>query len=359
MVVGCTDGIYRFELSEGRWALKDRGLEGVFVSALSMLSDGTVAAGTHGLGVAISKDGARTWELSNVGLEQLDIWSLKREHWNGVEFLIAGSQPACVYLSEDAGAHWRELSAIRQIPSRSRWFFPPPPHFAHVLDAVEIRGRLLIGIEVGALLSSEDGGKSFVELPVSDELAEIDIHRIIIHSATPDRIIVATGWGLLESNDAGKHWTPMAPLPKIHYPVPIVNHPTDPNLLFVAGGEGWPPQWYKLGRSQAKIARSRDGGRSWERLLGGLPDGQRALYGALSLEAWAGGYRIVAADSDGQIFESLDGGDHWSVVAETGPVSKGDQYRGLAKGRPRLVGTDLLKFFGTGKERVETFDHNK
>jgi photosystem II stability/assembly factor-like uncharacterized protein len=355
MLVGSADGIHRFEYSSGRWSLAHRDLEGVFVSALTSLRDGTILAGTHGLGVLLSKNGGRNWTLSNAGLEQPDIWSLKTEFWQGAEHLFAGTQPAHLYKSDDGGASWRAMTAVGEVPSKAKWFFPPPPHFAHVLDTVAFGDKLLVGIEVGALLCSEDGGASFRELQVSDEISEIDIHRIIVHPATPNRIIVATGWGMLKSADGGEHWEPMAALPGIHYPVPIVNHPDDPNVLFVAGGEAWPPQWYELGRSRAKIARSMDGGRTWQRLLGGLPDGQRPLYGALSLEAWDGGFRLLAADSDGQIFESMDGGDRWSVVAEAGPVAKGEQYRGLAKGRTRLVGLDALKFVGRGKERVENF----
>jgi len=157
---------------------------------------------------------------------------------------------------------------------------------------------------------------------------------------------------LFVSDDGAASWRSGERLPGIDYPIPLVAHPDDPDLLFVAGGEGWPPNWYQIGRSRAKLARSRDGGRSWQRLLGGLPDGQRPTFGGLALEAWDGGFAVRAADTDGQIYESRDGGDRWSVVAEAAPVSKGEQYRGLAKGRPPLVGTDSLLFAEAGQRRV-------
>ena len=221
-----------------------------------------------------------------------------------------------------------------------------------MLDVGVLGDSLYVGIEVGALLRSDDGGGSFAELPVSADVSEVDIHRLALHDARPGRIIAATGWGMVLSEDRGATWRRGAVLPGIDYPIPLLVHPDDADLLFVAGGEGWPPNWYRLGRSRAKIARSRDGGRTWERLLGGLPDGQRATYGGMALEAWDGGFAVYAADTDGQIYESSDGGDTWSVVAEAAPVSKGEQYRGLAKGRPPLVGTDSLMFSASGQARV-------
>ena len=117
-------------------------------------------------------------------------------------------------------------------------------------------------------------------------------------------------------------------------------HPDDPDLIFLTAGVGWPPHWYKSGRGRGKIARSRDGGLTWERLLGGLPDGQRAVFSALTMEVWDGDYALYAADTDGQIFESVDGGDRWSVIADVPAVSKGEFYRGLVKDRVPLTTVD-------------------
>jgi hypothetical protein len=79
---------------------------------------------------------------------------------------------------------------------------------------------------------------------------------------------------------------------------------------------------------------------TWERLLGGLPDGQRALFSALTIEAWPGGYALHAVDTDGQVFESLDGGDHWTIIADVPPVSKGEFHRGLVRDRTKLATVD-------------------
>ena len=99
--------------------------------------------------------------------------------------------------------------------------------------------------------------------------------------------------------------------------------------------------------------RSRDGGRNWERLLGGLPDGQRPVFGAMTLAAGDSGVVVLAGDSDGQVFESRDGGDRWTMIAELAPLSKGDFHIALAKGRKRIAHVDDVKFSGQQKEFME------
>ena len=138
-----------------------------------------------------------------------------------------------------------------------------------------------------------------------------------------------------------------------NYPDPMVVHPDDPDLVFLTAGVGWPQHWYKIGRARGKIFRSRDGGQSWERLLGGLPNGQRALFGALTIEAHPGGFGLYAADTDGQVFESLDGGNAWSVIADVAPVAKGEFHRGLVRDRVKLATTDDIVIKSAAGARLD------
>jgi hypothetical protein len=128
--------------------------------------------------------------------------------------------------------------------------------------------------------------------------------------------------------------------PQAHYPDAIVIHPDQPDLLFMSAGVGWPVNWYELGRARGKIFRSPDAGKTWERLLGGLPNGQRALFSALTIECWKDGYALYAADTDGQVFESVDGGESWTIIADVAPVSKADFYKGLVRDRVKLANVD-------------------
>ena len=341
IIVGTVDGIAVLKRMPGGWEIAHRALAGCSVTAVTADEDGTLYAATHGIGVARSVDGGITWTWCNTGLAHFDLWSARAGRLQGRPVVLVGSLPAHLYISEDAGNSWRELTAMRDVASRPEWVFPPPPRVGHVKDIVIDGERLLVGIEIGALLVSTDFGRTFRDLRIDPVVGECDVHRILTHAAAPRRITVANGLvGLLTSDDDGATWR-KHPMPaEADYPDPIVVHPDDPDLMFLTAGVGWPQHWYKIGRARGKIFRSRDAGQTWDRLLGGLPDGQRALFGALTIEACPDGFGLYAADSDGQIFESLDGGDRWRVIADTAPVAKGEFHRGLVRDRVKLATTD-------------------
>ena len=142
---------------------------------------------------------------------------------------------------------------------------------------------------------------------------------------------------MMSSEDSGATWQKMKMPDEANYPDAVVIHPDQPDLLFMSAGVGWPVHWYELGRARGKIFRSRDAGKTWERLLGGLPNGQRALFSGLTIEARNDGYSLHAVDTDGQVFESLDGGDSWTIIADVPPVSKADFYKGLVRDRVKLA----------------------
>ena len=286
IAVGTVDGVAILARTEKGWTVKHRALQGVFVSAVTALDDGTLFAATRGVGVARSDDGGITWKWVNNGLSHYEFWSARAGKLQGRDVVFAGALPAHLYASEDKGETWRELPALRNTDNVAKWTFPPPPRVGHIKDIVLDGDRLLVGIEIGALLVSTDFGESFVDLKVDPDPQECDIHRILVHPERPDRLIIANGIvGMMASEDGGKTWLKIPMPPAADYPDAIVIHPEQPDLLFMTAGVGWPLHWYERGRARGKIFRSPDAGKTWHRLLGGLPNGQRALFSALTIEA--------------------------------------------------------------------------
>src|SRR5579863_7904464 len=85
--------------------------------------------------------------------------------------------------------------------------------------------------------------------------------------------------------------------------------------------------WRRSHHAGTAIMRSRDNGRSWELLEHGIPGTARANIEAMSLVSYPTGFSLFVGNTDGEVYESEDGGDSWSKIAEAlGPVSKGNHF---------------------------------
>ncbi len=93
------------------------------------------------------------------------------------------------------------------------------------------------------------------------------------------------------------------------------------------------------GDANAAIARTRDAGRTWEYLAGGLPGHIRGNIEAMTMNLFPGGFELFAGTTDGDVFFSDNEGDTWTTIGESlPPLSKGGHYRPL---RPDLVPAGL------------------
>ena len=84
-------------------------------------------------------------------------------------------------------------------------------------------------------------------------------------------------------------------------------------------------------RAEGKIYRSKDGGKNWQRLGGGLPASLKHEFGALCLEEANGNCAIFGGTTGGEVFCSEDNGESWTLITnELAPISKKGHERLLA-----------------------------
>jgi photosystem II stability/assembly factor-like uncharacterized protein len=340
LLVGTVDGIFAFTRTNGSWSPRERFLPGEHASALLFEpSSRTLFAGTYGAALYASKDLGRSWELRNRGLEGLEIYTLACQEVGGRPRLYAGTQPAHLFYSDDLGQSWTELPGLRQVPGVENWTFPGPPHQAHVKSlAFDPRRseRLYAAVEVGGFLKSEDGGKSWKTVSGLNP----DAHRVFVPSSDPGKVYLvmpttnatpADIAGVCVSHDGGESWASLTPRDfRIGYVDPLLVHPLDGSVMFVAGAKTGPGTWRKLRTADARIARSKDGGKNWEILHGGLPEHMRGNVEAFSMNVWNGGFALFAGTTDGEVFCSADGGNHWEkIIQGIGPVSKAHHHENL------------------------------
>jgi photosystem II stability/assembly factor-like uncharacterized protein len=347
--VATQDGLALFErVGDRRWRESHRALKGQHISSIIFEPmSGMIFAGAFFGTVHASADGGKSWEHRDHGLTAHDVYSLASANVGGKVRIYAGTQPAHLFVTEDRGLHWSEIPSLRAVPSVSQWSFPAPPHIAHTkfitFDPHDPK-TIYACIEQGAFLKSTDEGESWTELNTvgfyQDKNRPVehfyDVHRCLVDPRDPQRIFVTGGAGLYVTRCGGGHWerwTAADWAPDV-YPDGFVWNPSKPDLMFVAAAEHNPVTWRKAGpaaRAEGKIYRSRDCGRTWERLLGGLPPSLKHEFGALCLEESNGKCSIFAGTTGGELFCSEDDGDSWSLVSSSlAPISKKGHERLLA-----------------------------
>jgi photosystem II stability/assembly factor-like uncharacterized protein len=279
-------------------------LPGRGAQCLAVDSGGVLYAGCRGGGLWQSEDGGETW--SDLGLPQEDVFSVAVSPADGKVY--AGCEPSMLFVSADAGGTWTELSTLRKLPSAPTWSFPPRPWTSHVrwiAPSPHDTGLLLVGIELGGLMRSADGGETWEDHRPG---AQRDVHSLAWHPVARGRAYEAGGGGAAWSADGGATWQPADEGRDRHYTWAVAADPDDPDCWFVSASPG-PFNAHRRGEAEAFVYRRR-GEAPWERLDGGLPQPLDAMpYALLPYKG-----RLFAGLSDGRLYASGDLGDTWMPV---------------------------------------------
>jgi photosystem II stability/assembly factor-like uncharacterized protein len=299
------DGIARLDEAGGEWTVSlSLPGSGARCLAADPADPETLYAGLQDGGVRRSADGGRTWV--DCELPEPAVFSLAVSAADGAVY--AGTEPSRLFRSGDRGETWRALDALLELPSRPNWSFPPRPWTSHVrwiAPSPHNADLLLVGIELGGLMRSEDGGRSWQDHRLG---AQPDVHSLAWHPQTPGRAYEAGGGGAAFSTDAGETWQAADEGRDRHYTWSVTVDPEDPDCWYVSASTG-PFAAHGGGDPQARVYRRRDG-EPWQPLAGGLPDPLPAMpYALLAADG-----RLFAGLADGQLWESRDGGDTWAAL---------------------------------------------
>jgi hypothetical protein len=297
------DAIARLSEDASGWEV-GIGLAGSGAQCLAVDEGGVVYAGCRGHGVWKSEDAGESW--SDLNLPERDVFSVAVSRVDGRVY--AGCEPSMLFVSEDAGATWEEVSSLRELPSAPTWSFPPRPWTSHVrwiAPSPHEAGLLLVGIELGGLMRSEDAGQTWEDHRPG---AQRDVHSLAWHATVPGRAYEAGGGGAAWSRDGGETWAAADDGRDRHYTWAVAVDPDDPECWFVSASPG-PFNAHRAGQAQAFVYRWRGEG-PWTALAGGLPQPLDAMPYALVFEDG----RLFAGLSDGRLYESSDRGDTWALV---------------------------------------------
>ncbi len=242
--------------------------------------------------------------------------------------LWCGTIPGALFRSEDAGRSWELNRGLWEQPSRSEWFGGgyPEPGIHSVLVSPDGR-RVVCGISCGGVWVSRDGGETF-EVATRGMFAEYmppdrredpaiqDPHRLAWCEADRNRIWCQHHNGFFRSDDGAGRWASVD-VPPSSFGFAVAAHPSDPDTAWSA----------PLVKDECRVpvdrrmvvARTRDGGDSWESLDRGLPEDSFAVVYRHGLAVDASGEVLALATTTGAVWISEDQGDSWDLVTHQLP----------------------------------------
>lgn len=266
------------------------------VTAGCVATDGKrVLVGTQGDGALLSADDGHTWQHTD--LPERDVLSVAISAADGA--LYAGTEPSRLFVSGD-GEAWSELEALQEIPSRDQWSFPPRPwthHVRWIAPDPHVAERLLVGIELGGLMFSDDAGASFSDHRSG---AKRDAHCITWHPTADGRAYQAAGDGAAWSRDGGLTWESADAGRDLPYCWALAVDPVDPDRWYVSAATG-PFSAHAGDEAEGRLYVWQE--EAWRQLAlpeGSMPYALAAIDGAL-----------LAGMTDGRILRSGDRGESW------------------------------------------------
>jgi photosystem II stability/assembly factor-like uncharacterized protein len=274
-----------------------------------------VYVGTLDSGLYASDDGGLTWRTDEGRLDDRRVLSVavSPSHQEaGISVLYAGTEPSNLYRSEDGAHRWQRLPALRDVPSEPRWSFPPRPWTHHVRTIAlhpTDRDWLAVGIELGGVIRSCDGGVSWID---HNPEAHSDAHELLTHPLAPDRVYEAAGQGIARSTDRGETWTKFEDGLDRRYAWAQALDPADPDLWYVAVSRS-PFAAHGSGDGQAHLWRSRGDGWVAVDRWGDSAELRRMPYALTTLPEHPN--RLLVGLRGGTLLLSDDAGESWTRLA--------------------------------------------
>ena len=315
IIAGTTKGVYRIDESDAAPVLDCRGVRDL------ALIESKLFAGT-GAGVFVSGDQGRSWSESR--LEDFEIWQTRGAADGSI---YASTQPAGLFRSEDQGDHWAEVQTFAEIPGADQWCVPVSPKLpgrarALVLDSEDPR-RIWVGVEVGGIARSLDGGSTWTfGLPGDNP----DLHMMCAHPTEPNVLFASTGYGRLEgvaemiegnagvfrSDDAGAHWKYIWKGITPRYSRPMCIDPRPPYGLTVASAPTAFSSYKDDNGAQAMLFRSEDRGETWRSLCDDAHHPSPTNIHGLAPDPNTAGGVVIGTDT-GEVWRVSDDA-HWRLV---------------------------------------------
>jgi len=264
LVIATKEGVVVAQEANGDWQQAGRSLTARQVNSVSV-QDGSILAGTSD-GIFRSEDLSQTWAASSEGISVPKIrWVAHHPDASGT--VLAGTEPAAIFLSRDGGRLWRECPEVAALRDEHGWYLPYSPEAGCVRGFAFHGERIYAAVEQGGLLCSDDRGDTWRLCEGSNGIPQTplegfihpDIHSVTVHPSSSNLVFAPTGGGLYGSRDGGASWKHLYQC----YCRAAWWDPGDAERLVFGPADS-------VDRN-GRIEMSRDGGQTWQAASSELP----------------------------------------------------------------------------------------
>jgi len=263
---------------------------------------------------------------SDTGVSLKNIWQITLGRPEEPNVLYCGVEPAALFETRDAGESWSLVRGLFDHPHRPRWMPGNGGLALHtvVLDPADNQ-RIYVAISAGGVYRTSDGGRSWTPqnqgiraVTMPDRYPEFGqcVHKIVMHPARPERLYLQSHWGLYRSDNFAENWTDIANGVPSDFGFAMLTHPRNPDCVYVVPVES--DEFRCACDGRLRVYRTRNGGASWEPLFRGLPQKrayETVLRDAITADAFDP-VGIYFGTRSGQLFGSRDEGRTWQKVLE-------------------------------------------
>lgn len=259
------------------------------------------------------------------------IWALENAGPDHPGHLWCGSIPGGLFRSSDGGDSWELVRSLWDHPLRREWFGGGadfPGIHSVCVDPRDSR-RVTVGVSCGGVWVTEDGGESwncradgmwaaYMPPERKNDPQIQDPHRIVQCRSNPDVMWAQHHNGVFRTVDGATSWYEIENVPPSTFGFAVAAHPTDPETAWFVPGVS---DEHRIPvDAKVVVARTRDGGRSFDVLNNGLP--QQHAYDLTfrhALDIDDSGDRLAFGSTTGSLWITEDGGDNWMNVSTNLP----------------------------------------
>ncbi|HXA67693.1 MAG TPA: protein kinase [Bryobacteraceae bacterium] len=259
-----------------------------------------------------------------------NIWQICLGGSDEPNVMYCGVEPAALFESRDAGDTWSLVRGLWNHPHRPRWVPGNGGLCLHtIVPDPMTKGAMYVAISAAGVYRSEDGGVTWsarnrgvrvVFLPERNPEFGQCVHKIVMHPARPERLFLQNHWGLYRSGNGGQSWQDIANGVPSDFGFAMVMHPRNPDCVYILPVESDEFRCTPGGR--LRVYRTRNAGESWEPLMRGLP--QKGAYETVLRDGMVADtldpLGIYFGTRSGDIYASIDEGKSWKKILEGLPA---------------------------------------